>query len=277
MDLWTTLVGGYRGLSALLNSFAGLAFIGSFAGAVGGAWGIERLTRRRDREKLLRDEFAATRRALALTFGVANTFLDLKMQCIAPVHKEYAEGCSRLAAAANATNLQIPQLTFSLSLLQAPHTQIDALSALIRDRIQMTDPPLIIVNLLADSIDGVTNSITMRNALCNELNGKSRELVFQAYFAVPDVMGRVDRRFGNNITDLFRQTDYCIYFSIALSKVLHRHARRLALTIGDHIGVPSNDFSKLQAYLPDPAGFADHETNMRAWLAEPLKPFKIRN
>jgi hypothetical protein len=247
-DLWTTL-------NTFWNSNFGTAvisaFIGSLAGAWGGALAAERIAeKRRVREQLLK-EINQTNAAIELSHTICSSYLNLKEQHVRGVWEDYQRKREQVhdlherqrhGAMAPRT---VPTIQLDQRTLDVVRAKIEHLEGLVLGELSLRGRPRPLVAILSQTRDSLNNSITLRNQLIVSARTLDDNAKVAFYFGLP-TEGGVDDTFGNVLEAVHRQTDDCIYFSWRLCEDLTRHGKRVREQFGRRFKGP---VSRIQTVL----------------------------
>jgi hypothetical protein len=211
------------------------AFIGSLAGAWGGALAAERIaTKRRVREQLLL-EINQTNSAIELAHVICNAHLNIKEQHVRAAWEDYQTKKSAVHAhheglengtIAPGTVLDIGQL--DLRTLDVVRAKIEPLQALVLSGLSLRGRPRPLVAILEQTMESLNNSIVTRNQMIAAMKASNAPLNEKVafYFALPEV-GSLDETFSGTMEAVHKQTDDCIYFTWRLCEDLTRHGKRV--------------------------------------------------
>lgn len=259
----------------------GTAALGSYFGALGGAWGIQRLADRVKLKDTLWKEVGRTNAAIEQVFGVSNTYLNLKEQFVRDVGARYERDLTLVQAyeeglrsGAIAEGTLPPALgTLDLFTLSKIVVRIDRLEDIVMEELNITGRPRMTIATLGQSIYSVNAMLEDRNAAVSHIKASAggglirhKEVAF--IFGLP-VDGATDQSFMSAVRGLVKSTDECIHFSRRLYDDLYVHGNEARDEFKRHF--PRRDIpevSKLnfgdaerKGLFPDLAIFADWETS----------------
>jgi nitrogen regulatory protein PII-like uncharacterized protein len=259
-----------------LNQEFTKAFVGSLAGAGAGAWAAQYIVEKsRVREELLK-EIRNTNAAITLVFGVANTFLNVKMQHVQAMYENFNKDReAALEAKKKFTPGDKKQFRFTADIRfqNPPKVPLPQLQKLVFENIDAPTRAISLIESLDRSVDTLNSFLLMRNGLIEEF--KHTGLNPDAYFGFK-VGDMIDERYASTIKAIYDSTDECIYFSKLLSEDLTRHGNKLKARVprrffGTTPNIVTADFSKAQAYIPSASKFPTWQT---AFVA-PDPPFTL--
>lgn len=209
------------------------AFIGSLAGAWGGALAAERIAaKRRVRQQLLL-EVNQTNSAIELAHLICGAHLNLKEQHVKAAWEDYRTKKSAVQAHHEGlrnrtippgTVLDIGQL--DLRTLDVVRAKIEPLQTIVLSGLSVRGRPRPLVAVLAQTMESLNNSITERNRMIAAMKTSDASLNEKVafYFALPKA-GSLDETFSSTMEAVQKQTDDCIYFGWRLCEDLTRHGK----------------------------------------------------
>jgi hypothetical protein len=259
-----------------LNQEFTKAFVGSLAGAGAGAWAAQYIVEKsKVREELLR-EIRSTNAAITLVFGVANTFLNVKMQHVQAMYENFNRDKEAvLEAKKNHTPGNKKEFRFAADVrfLDPPKVPLPQLQKLVFESINAPTRAISLIESLDRAVDTLNNFLTMRNDLIKEF--KDTGFSPAAYFGLK-VGDMSDERYASTIKAIYESTDDCIYFSKLLSEDLTKHGNKLKARVprrffGTAPNIVTADFSKAEAYIPAASKYPSWQT---AFVA-PDPPFTL--
>lgn len=266
---WIASAGIWDNPWALANS----AFTTSLAGAFAGAWGAQRIAERGKHRSELKQEIASTNAAIAVCFGIANSFLGLKKQHVKALKETFDKERAAIVEykrKRDTGEIQGDQrypFKADLMTLSIQSQPIDTLKMLAFERLSIGAKPLNLVMTLGQTIEGLTNTFQRRNALIEqykvEFKDDNRDLVV-LYFGFPYQGGNVNMDYPNTLEAMSQQTDDGIFFSCMLCDELHAHGLKLAAEFKvkfkkdvPRINAVSFEEAKRDGYVPDESGYPD--------------------
>ena len=173
----------------LFNSTFVVAVVGSFAGALGGAYGAQRIAEREKFSDAAMKEIRATNVAISLSFVVANTLIGVKKQLVGPIVSRYKD--ARIAAEAaiqTKTNVIFEADFRSVQRFAVP---IDVLKDHIFSHLSLEAKSIACVTTVEQAIDGLMSCLDERNNMIASFRTSAidRSAIFTIYFGF-DVGGR---------------------------------------------------------------------------------------
>lgn len=273
---WLDLIGKcWEPAKAFLNSSFFTSLTGSLAGAVGGAWGAQRLV---ERSKFKEESTAQIQRingAIALAYGVFNDFASLKKQFAKPLKEKFERQLlesnrleALLASGQKPSSQLVVELDFrTVTPLQSP---VEALQEHIFNKLSLTGRPLNLSVAIAQTAHNLRVSIERRNALIEEYKERSLEQsedLSIRYFGRPDRNGHTNRDYPDALMAICNLTDDGMFYSKRLCEDLTKEGNQIAGRMKDKLKeaprVTSVIFStaELSVLLPDESGYSDWNTN----------------
>lgn len=247
-----------------LNQEFTKSFVGSMAGAAGGAWAAQFIAERsKGREELLK-EIRNTNAAITLAFGMTNTFLNIKMQHVEMLRNKFNEDRQRLLKVQMETGPQpkIFEFQADVQFLHMPKVPMRQLLKLAFENISTPTRAISLVEALDRAVHALEQMLAMRNALIEEFR---QGFPPPAYFGLK-VGDRIDNRYASSIDGIYGYTDDCIFFSKLLSEDLTRYGNKLKdrlprrwFSTAPHIA--SADFSPAQKFIPPDSNYPSCKTS----------------
>lgn len=207
--LWADVLG-------LVGSTFVVAVVGSFAGALGGAYGAQRIAEREKFSDGAMKEIRATNVAISLSFVVANTLIGVKKQLVGPIVSRYRE--ARIAAETaiqSGTNLIFEADFRSVQRFAIP---VDVLKEHIFSHLSLDAKSIACVTTIEQAIDGFMSCLEERNSMIASfrVSAIDRSAIFPIYFGF-DVGGQVrDTQYPDTLNGMEQQLDNAIFYSIEL-------------------------------------------------------------
>jgi hypothetical protein len=218
-----------------LNSNLAIAFIGGFAGAIGGALGAQRIVERsRKREERLK-ELRYANAAIMVTHTICNAALALKKQHVQPMRESFLTAKADLDAfkakrdagqiAANVEfHVQMDMRTYP-----APIVPIETLKHIAFQELSAVGRPLALVAVIEQSLIGLTAAIEKRDQLIKRFeSGDISERVHASYyFGLPLQEGHVNQEFPDLVEAIYSYVDDLAFFSSLLCSDLMKHGTKV--------------------------------------------------
>jgi hypothetical protein len=249
----------------LLNSNFSAAIAGAFAGAVASVLIVERGARRR--ELLL--EIRSTNAAIMVAFTIVNSLISLKGQHIKKLGDTLKQQRAELdkfevrrkkGELAQGEFFQFDADFQTVALMETP---IDVLRGIAFDKLTLEGRPLMLLAMLAQSLNSLEQSISDRTAVIREFQANSpnppKDLVCR-YFGLPLEGGHVDARYPSSVNAISHYTDDCLFFGTLLIEDLHDHGKSIRERQGwkePAIALPNFDTDKSRGLLPDRSQYSD--------------------
>ena len=267
----------------VVNSNFVIAFIGGLTGAFGGALGAQRIVERsKNREELLR-ELRNTNAAIMVSFTIATTVLALKKQHIQPMRDNFAAEKENLRKFQEESSHQPFQgkrqfrITADLVSFPAPITPIETLQELLFHKISAHGRPLALAAVLEQSLVGLKDSISKRDALAQKFdNGEiSSQLIAQRYLGLPLPNGDINREYPDLVEAINSYSDDIIFFSTLLCADLVEHGQRIHQKFTKKFGKNAPNVSTADFSSPRKDGLIPSESQYNLWL-HGFKEQKVR-
>ena len=219
----------------LANSNFGIALIGGFAGALGGALGAQRIAekskKRSDRIREIRNVNAA----IAIAHTVCNSALNLKSQFIKPMKlamdsalKEFEERRKGIASG------EIPRtspLNIHMDMVHypTPKLPIDSLKSLTYSEISAVGRILALVAAVEQAYIGLVEAVRRREDLTRKFaSGEIPQTQhLQYYLGLPLPNGHTNREFPDIVEGIYSYLDDLAFFSHQLCEDLMAHGNRV--------------------------------------------------
>lgn len=267
-----------------MQNFANSTFItsliGALAGAFAGAVAAQRTAERgKHREELLR-EIRNTNAAIAVAFGIVNSFLALKGQHVKDLKSRFEVQKAELLEHKRKRQTGEVQsdtpfaLQADLQTIQALPLPTDTLQAVVFEKLSLVGRPLNLVITLIQVTHSLNESLAKRNSLIEGYKSdfpKDNQDFAPLYFGLPYGDGHVNLDYPATIDAIYSQTDDGIFFSNLLCKDLHDHGKQLSEVFRkkfkkDAPRVTEVDFSAAisSKLMPDESNYAD-------WVAAFIK------
>lgn len=271
------------------NSTFFTAILGSFAGAVGGAYAAQRIVaRNKERDELL-TEIRNTSAATVAAFAVCNSFVTIKQQHIRPLKDTFERQKAELQSFLTERRLgQIPpnlpfSFTADLRSLFLPPFQMDTLQELVFERLSLDERrPLMLISALGETGHGLNTSVDNRNRLIasyKAMDFAENELLY-LYFGLPRQTTRITNdEYPSLIDAIYRQTDDGIFLSKLLCEDLFAHnvalvnRFKMAFKKSAPTIIDKPDFTKpiKGGLMPNDANYADWFTLFEKRSQAPLQ------
>ncbi|MDT2022814.1 hypothetical protein [Methylocella sp. CPCC 101449] len=239
-----------------------IATASTFIAAFAGTWGAQLLAERTANRRLMLSEMRGVNAALGLAFNITNTYIVLKKQYVNPLVEAYeSQNVARKA------HPKGEPFHYRLDLLNLtpPFSPIDELRQILGEKITPDGKALVLLTPLVQSIQGVADTLTRRDAWIAEIKklpDSSDKLKAAMFFGLPQEGGLIDDRYPTFVKGLKDQTDDCIAFSILLAEALLKYGERLAMLYGE--GAPKISkahYGKAKSLLPDMTLYQDWIAN----------------
>lgn len=255
-----------------LNANFTIAFVGGLTGAIGGALGAqyiaERMKRREERVREIRN----TNAAIMTCFSICNTALIIKNQHVEPMRSAFEKQKADLemfkAKQAEGKSLsdQVHQVTADFRQFSAPIAPIDTLKNIVFERISLYGRPLALVSVLEQSLTGLAQAIGHRGELIQRFQSGviPKERFAHHYFGLRQANGETDQEYSDTVSVIASYTDDVAFFSALLCEDLIKHGEEVRALVAkpNDKSVPrvsKADFSgpKAKGLLPSDKDYAD--------------------
>ena len=275
MDPLITAVGviwEYVKVFASFNFF--VAFVSASAGAFGGALGAQMISEKIRRREDLQKEIRNTNAAIMVAFSICNSYLISKDHNVNPLkesfdrHKlEFEEFDKRSRKALNGERA-VFEFEADFRTITPLSIRTDLLQTFAFEKISLNGRPLVLVDTLTQTISSLNSSIVKRNQLIETYRAQEPirgKVLTQIYFGRPDDHGNIDNTYPDSMEAIYRLTDDCIFFSKLLCDDLVAHGKKLAeryektISKKDVPTINQPHFEKAEriGLMPDPASYAD--------------------
>lgn len=267
LDDWLT----WESLKAFANSNFFTSLVGAMAGAVGGAYAVQKIADRAKVRDQLLQEIRNCCSAIEFAHSVGNTYLNLKEQHVRRMQERYVMQYTAVhqfredrEAGAIPADMGIDLGAVDMSVMETIHARIPQLETMILEKVSASGRPRPLVLTLGKAADQLNHSINERNQMVMELRDIDEGERNHRLFGLR--MGRhVDRRFPDNMFGIFSYTDDCIMFSRMLCEELTSHGRRVRQIYLRRFGgwvqtITAVDFSE-----PDAKGLFPSRERYRSW------------
>lgn len=223
-------------IDVLSSNFA-VAFVSSFAGAVGGAiaayWIIER---NNGREAFL-SEMRNTNAAIMVSFSMCNTMLSLKKQHSLPLYKQFKSTQSELAEfekrrMSGQLNTEEPfEYVADFKTFHAPTLPIDTLENLVFQQLSVQGKNgrlLSAVSALEGVYVALKEVLIKREKLVEQFKTSiAEEEASYYYFGRQLPSGHINQEYPDNIDAIHSYVDDVIFFSFLIGRDLAEHGKYL--------------------------------------------------
>lgn len=264
----------------------GTAFIGSFAGARGGAYAAQRIADRGKLREVIRRDVVRTNAAIEQVYMHVTKFLNLKEQYVLDMIAEY-NAIDKIVHEyeAGLANGLIPKGTpppvlpaFNMFAMSKQEVRVERLESIIMDELTISGRPRALVNVLQQSALTLNALLDEREKLLNAIKvatagGLLRRQHIAFMFGVP-TNGGADLTFKTNVRGIGSTTDECIHFCWLLYNDLHVHGNRARERYRELFTDPVPEISELhfdearaKGLFPDPAPFESWERSFIGRIA----------
>jgi hypothetical protein len=207
-------VNGWDGLVAVLS-----AAIGSFFGAYGAQWIVEREGRRRRAI----DDLRSTNTAIVLSSFALNTVLDLRRQHLAPLVERFENDKKRAEAILKAGQGHIA-IQADYQEVSLPRIPIDKLSDTVLYRVNLSNRALSIANLAFAALSHLSETLDQRNEFTREVRdnpGRDDQERIMRYLGLPYMEGHTDARYPSYISAIKSYTaDAAMFFAVLIDELM---------------------------------------------------------
>lgn len=255
-----------------------IAAIGSFAGAVGGAWGAQRIAERKERRERLRKAMAQTNLAIGHVYVVFEKFANVKDQYLKEMGRLFENTRKKVIvaeAARRAKGEKQAKLTEGIPSevtceIVWTHVDVSRLEKLVLDDLNLLGRPASALAALIQDIETFEILMRDRASYIRDLKASRTggldwpQLLWM--FGVAGDHG-ADSTFRSNVAGLIEKCDECIYFCKVLYEDLHEYGTRTRFRYRRQFKGPTGSMTTLdfsvagtKGLLPDPAPFKDWES-----------------
>jgi gas vesicle protein len=253
-----------------MKTFANSAFttslLGALAGAFAGATAAQRIAERSKYREELLHEIRNTNAAIALAYGICESFLALKKQHVKNLKEGYdtqkADALEFLQKCEKGENKdEVFRFQADMQTLQAQTLPMDSLRSVVFERLSIVGRPLNLVVTLSQTAQCLEDSIERRNALIEGYKaggGKDSQRFVELYFGLPYGEGHINLDYPGTVDAIYSQTDDGIFFGKLLCDDLYEHGSKLCEAFKGKFKKPPPcvskvDFSTVEAseLIPD--------------------------
>lgn len=215
------------------NSNFAVAFVGSLAGAAGGAFAVYTIGDRAKARDQLLGEIRAVISSLEILLGICNVLFNVKEQYVIDMKRDYEERLSRAQKHYLLTiTKQIPAGTplvlgqMDAHLFDPPRIRVDALEKLLLENMSIRGKAVPLFTVLTQSIETMNRLIAARNQLINDLKPTPLSKQIPLLFGLP-VNGNIDNTYGNYITGIASSVNDCLFFGTSLVEELKKYGESI--------------------------------------------------
>jgi hypothetical protein len=265
----------WNGLQGIINSAFAISLVGAIAGAYAGAVAAQRISERNKERAEYQVQIRNTNAAITLSFMICNAAIALKKQHTKELCEGYFKQKDELAGVlkqrkANALASDIPfHFQANFQSVPFPAVPIDALSALVYEKLSVSRRPLALVASLSGALSSLGDVIANRDALIakfkKNLPQERSPLLPALYFGLPYDGGNVSTEYPDTITGLQHLVDDVIYFSQLLCKDLEAHGAKV---LGDFMSRFKQVHEQINSIVdfPDSDGLIPDDGQYAEWL-----------
>jgi hypothetical protein len=260
-------------LSQILGSTFSVSFISALAGAAGGALGAQRVIERMKRKDELLKELRNTNAAIMVAFTITNTTLAMKKQLVKPMQDRFntdlaafvqyrSERTSGMKQGNTPFTIQADIKTFL-----PPVIPTETLKTLIYERISAHGKPLSLVSLVEGAAVGLANSLEERRRLIAELKSVSptdSEWIYR-YLGERSPAGQTHREYADLTEVISSYTNDLLYFSAALATELVKHGEAVRSAFTEKYGKGAPNVSSPDFSGPRKTGLFPPESDYGSW------------
>jgi len=261
-----TMALGWDKLVALLNS----NFMAALAGAGLGAYAADRIATRRERSKKISTALESTNSAIALSGLISNQALIMKGQHILDLHRNFVleeVRYNEIKRRHDAGEVIGPgERVIVTNLVQLPelHVPIDALTALVFDKVSAGARHIGLLLAVQNAIRDLNLFIQRRNQLCAQFREISPEIRAPLYLGLPIPQGR-DETYPHCIFNIYQSTNDLAFFAAHLATDLQQHGKRLSeryakafRTSPPHVNEMKFDTPRAKELMPPEVAYSDY-------------------
>lgn len=220
-----------------LNSNFSSSAIGSFAGAVGGAYAAQRIADKVKMRETIERQIRNTNSAILAAGDALNHYISLKRQLGVPLMKHYRDAQALAAKhlsdieagiVPRGTKIRVPMELVTLEKL--PDNFVDPIVSVIRDKLSVHGQLLMIAGALQRSNDQLATTIINRNALIEKIANGDIQAGFSAveiYLGLRNGAGHVNDVYLSHMNTFEKSLDDCIWFTNTISKLLQLHGVKM--------------------------------------------------
>jgi hypothetical protein len=238
--LWQSTIILWQSTINILNSGFFTALVGSGIAAFAGTWGAQRIIAGgKEREELL-TEIRNANAATVVALAICNSFISIKQQHVKRMKEsfdaqrnDYLERAQKFRSGILDLATPPSYVLFNLQTLILPSFPlVDILRSQIFATLSLDNRrPLMLMNALIETVDGLNTSVTNRNRLINawRTDNLSSEDILPLYFGLANSSTRiVNQEYPALMDAIYQHTDDGIFYSKALCDDLYQHNVRLS-------------------------------------------------
>ncbi|MEA3195955.1 MAG: hypothetical protein QOF32_7, partial [Gammaproteobacteria bacterium] len=207
-----------------------------------------------------------------LSVAVANIFLALKRQHVAPLKEDFesirASYANHQTMTKAGTQLAPFHFTADMRSLTLPATPQAALEKMIFEKTLIRGRALAALVTVVGAIDGLAISIKARNEMVENrrtAQWKDQERL-EFFLGLRSATGVIDERFPSNIAAITAQTDDCIFFAKTLATDLTQYANNLRWRASWFYRLRVPKVNEANWSYPEKMGLMPKEEDFRNWL-----------
>ena len=248
-----------------------IAFIGSAAGAWGGAFATQRIAERSALRKGLIDEVRSTNKAHAYAVRVFNTAVALHRQFSAPLFSLFKEQTKLFESGAPLEEgTKLPLLKFTVPVLGS-----DSVVNQVFSNVDASPRTQAITLALEEAVHSLSQCVADRNVWIEAFRAEYEQLSLDAlysYFGTRRPDGRHDERHANLVKNIYESAKRVIWFSNTLCSLLTAHGvktrSRFAVEFGEE-GAPRLNRSTI---LDNSDGVVPTDAEFPSWSPKNFPP-----
>ncbi len=224
----------WRFLSTALNSKFSIAFVGSLAGAFGGAVAAQRIIERSKRREIFLKELRSTNAAIMVSFSICNIMLSQKKQHSLPLYEQFKKDQERIEEFSEKRELgklkpgEKFEYVADFKTFSAPAMPVDTLKDLVFNNISAHGRVLSTTSVLMGSFAGLKEVLLKREALVEQFKTiiPEDEAAYY-YFGLQLPTGHTSQEYPDIIEAIHSYVNDVIFFSSLICSDLMEHGEKL--------------------------------------------------
>lgn len=258
-----------------LNSNFAIAFIGGFAGAIGGALGAQQIVERSKKREERLKELRYTNAAIMVACTICNSALALKKQHVQPMQESFLKAKAELEVIKEKRDAgQIPlgeKFTFQMDMCTYPVliVPIETLKHIMFQEIAVTGRPLALVAVIEQSFIGLTTAMAKRDQLIQRFaSGEIPESErIKYYFGLPLQGGHMNQEFPDLVQAIYSYLNDLAFFASLLSNDLMKHGAKVREALIKKSSKKVPQVSEVDFSAAVNCGLMPPETQYSDWLS----------
>lgn len=255
-------------IKEFFNSVFFTAIAGSFAGALAGAYGAQRIAEKAKYRDQLIKEIRGTNTAIMLAFGICNSLLSMKKQHVKSLKEDFDTQKTALLDYKHKRELGLISkdqefyYKADFQTLSLPPLPTDILQTQVFEKLSLVGRPISLTTTLSQTVHSLSSSLAMRNQQIETYKANKGASPAE-YFGLP-LDGQINEIYPSLINAIYQQTEDGIFFSHLLCQDMIEHGNKIVELFNNNFkkGAPTiskTDFSKAEklGLMPNADNYAD--------------------